>query len=406
MDQVLGWFSGSGVSQSGGWLPGQRQGVARQSARRRWINRRIGFRGLMLGLAMVCGPWGAGSAATAAQLTDLKGRVVAVPDRASKISIDDGRFLVALALIQADPVKHLAAWPRDIHRIGAATYAQYKAKFPALDKLPQVASSAGSFNLEAVLSAAPDVAVVSVGSGPTDAQMAQLKAVGIPVVFIDFFDNPFKNQETSLRILGQLTGSEAKASEYIAFRRQRLDKIAQRVAKLPTKDRPTVFLEAHAGMTRDCCNSPGRGNMGEYIDFVGGHNIGADVLKAPTGKLNLEYVISRDPKVYIATGGAHLEKAGGLVLGAGYEQAQTRASLVKIAQRQGIAQLSAIEQGRTHGLAHQLINSPIDIVAIEAFATWVHPELFGDVDQAKTLAEINQRFLAVPYTGTGWVSLK
>ncbi|WP_416925055.1 ABC transporter substrate-binding protein [Ottowia sp.] len=406
VDQVLGWFSGSGVSQSGGWLPGQRQGVARQSARRRWINRRIGFRGLMLGLAMVCGPWGAGSAATAAQLTDLKGRVVAVPDRASKISIDDGRFLVALALIQADPVKHLAAWPRDIHRIGAATYAQYKAKFPALDKLPQVASSAGSFNLEAVLSAAPDVAVVSVGSGPTDAQMAQLKAVGIPVVFIDFFDNPFKNQETSLRILGQLTGSEAKASEYIAFRRQRLDKIAQRVAKLPTKDRPTVFLEAHAGMTRDCCNSPGRGNMGEYIDFVGGHNIGADVLKAPTGKLNLEYVISRDPKVYIATGGAHLEKAGGLVLGAGYEQAQTRASLVKIAQRQGIAQLSAIEQGRTHGLAHQLINSPIDIVAIEAFATWVHPELFGDVDQAKTLAEINQRFLAVPYTGTGWVSLK
>ncbi|CAN7694978.1 ABC transporter substrate-binding protein [Pseudorhodoferax sp. LjRoot39] len=346
------------------------------------------------------------SPAGAAELTDLNGRKVTVPDQVRKISIDDGRFLVALSLIQADPVKWLAAWPRDVHRIGDATYAQFVAKFPALRSVPQVASSAGSFNLEAVLSAAPDVAVVSVGSGPTEAQTAQLKAAGIPVVFIDFFDNPFKNQDASLRILGQLTGGQAKAEAYVAFRRQHLDRIAQRVAKLAPSDRPTVFLEAHAGISKDCCNSPGKGNMGEYIDFVGGHNIGADVLKAPVGKLNIEYVISRDPQVYIATGGAHLEKAGGLVLGAGYDAARARASLAAIVQRQGIAQLSAVKSGNSFGLAHQLINSPIDIVAVEAFATWIHPALFKDVDPARTLAEINQQFLAVPYQGTGWTGLK
>ena len=344
--------------------------------------------------------------AGAAELTDLNGRKVSVPDQVLKISIDDGRFLVALSLIQPDPVQWLAAWPRDVHRIGGATYAQFLAKFPALRSVPQVASSAGSFNLEAVLSAAPDVAVVSVGSGPTEAQTAQLKAAGIPVVFIDFFDNPFKNQEPSLRILGQLTGGQARAEAFIAWRRAHVDSIAQRVARLAPNARPTVFLEAHAGMTGDCCNSPGKGNMGEYIDFVGGHNIGADVLKAPTGKLNIEYVMSRDPQVYIATGGAHLEKAGGLVLGAGYDAARARASLAAVAQRQGIATLSAVKTGRTFGLAHQLINSPIDIVAIEAFATWIHPELFKDVDPAKTLAEINSRFLAVPYQGAGWTSLK
>ncbi len=358
--------------------------------------------GLVFALALLM----AGVPVQAAQVVDLRGRTVTVPDQARKISIDDGRFLVALALIQDDPVKSLAAWPRDIHRIGDATYQQYLKRFPALAKVPQVANSAGSFNLEAVLAAAPDVAVVSVGSGPTDAQIAQLQAAGIPVVFIDFFDNPFKNQEPSLRILGQLTGGAAKADAYIAFSRQHRDRIAQRVAKLTAKDRPTVFLEAHAGISKDCCNSPGKGNMGEYIDFVGGHNIGADVLKAPVGKLNIEYVISRDPKIYIATGGAHLEKAGGLVLGAGYDAARARASLATVAQRQGIAQLSAVKSGRTYGLAHQLINSPIDIVAIEAFATWIHPELFKDVDPVKTLDEINKRFLAVPYQGTGWIGLK
>nr|WP_222124949.1 ABC transporter substrate-binding protein [Variovorax boronicumulans] len=345
-------------------------------------------------------------AAAAAELTDLTGRKVRVPDQVRKISIDDGRFLVALSLLQADPVQWLAAWPRDVHRIGEATYAQYVAKFPALRSVPQVASSAGSFNLEAVLAAAPDVAVVSVGAGPSQAQAAQLQAAGIPVVFIDFFDNPFRNQEPSLRILGQLTGGQAKAEAFIALRRAHLDRIARRVAQLAPTARPTVFLEAHAGMTGDCCNSPGKGNMGEYIDFVGGHNIGADVLKAPTGKLNIEYVMARDPQVYIATGGAHLEKSGGLVLGAGYDAARARASLVAVTQRQGIAQLSAVKSGRSFGLAHQLINSPIDIVAIEAFATWIHPELFQDVDPGKTLAEINSRFLAVPYQGAGWTSLK
>ncbi|MFT4193903.1 ABC transporter substrate-binding protein [Ottowia sp.] len=358
------------------------------------------------GLALSLLAGGAAAPAAAAQITDLRGRTVTVPDQVRRISIDDGRFLVALALIQADPVKPLAAWPRDVHRIGDATYAQFVEKFPALRSVPQVASSAGSFSLESVLAAAPDVAVVSLESGPSEAQIAQLQKAGIPVVFIDFFNNPFKNQERSLRILGQLTGAAAKADAFIAFRRQHMDRIAQRVAKVAPKARPTVLLEAHAGMSKDCCNSPGRGNMGDYIDFVGGHNIGADVLKGSTGKLNLEYVMSRDPQVYIATGGAHLEKAGGLVLGAGYDAARARASLAAITQRQGIAQLSAVKGGRAHGLAHQLINSPIDIVAIEAFATWVHPELFRDVDPARTLAEINQRFLAVPYQGTGWIDLR
>lgn len=348
---------------------------------------------------------GALPAAWAGQITDLRGRSVSVPEQVRKISIDDGRFLVALALIRPDPVEPLAAWPRDIHRIGNATYAQYVQRFPALDKLPQVASSAGSFSLESVLAAAPDVAVVSLGSGPSDTQIAQLQAAGIAVVFIDFFNNPFENQERSLRILGELTGAQARAEAFIDFRRQRMQRIAERVAPIAPEQRPTVLLEAHAGMTKDCCNSPGKGNMGDYIEVAGGHNIGADVLKSATGKLNIEYVISRDPKVYIATGGAHLEKAGGLVLGAGYDEAQARASLAAIARRQGIAQLSAVKTGHTHGLAHQLINSPIDIVAIEAFATWIHPERFGDVDPARTLIEINRKFLAVPYEGTGWVSL-
>ena len=111
-------------------------------------------------------------------------------------------------------------------------------------------------------------------------------------------------------------------------------------------------------------------------------------------------------KVYIVTGGPHLAKAGGFVVGPGFTPEQSQAGLRRVAGRRGISTLKAVREGRTHGLSHQLINSPIDIVAIEAFATWIHPELFKDVDPAKTLTEINQRFLAVPYEGAGWIGIK
>jgi iron complex transport system substrate-binding protein len=225
------------------------------------------------------------------------------------------------------------------------------------------------------------------------------------VLFLDFFSQPFENLETSLRVLGQVTGRTGQAERFIEMRRSRLRRIVERLrgARPP---RPNVFVEAHAGISEDCCNSPGKGNIGDYVELVGGHNIGADVLPGPTGRLNLEYVLSRDPDVYVATGGPHLERTGGLVLGEGYTPERARAALRAMAARRGIAELGAVRRGRTYGLSHQLLNSPLDILAVEVLAKWIHPELFADLDPGATLARINAEFLAVPLEGTYWVSLR
>lgn len=344
-------------------------------------------------------------AAAEQQLTDIRGRQVKVNGPVKRIVIDDSRYLVALSLIHPDPVSLLAAWPHDVNRLGPETYKQILAKSPGLADLPKVASSAGEFDVESVLAAAPDLALLSLESGVTDAQIAQIEAAGIPVVMVDFFVKPLDNLEKSLTLLGELTGRQQQAKDFIAFRSERMKRIADKVAGLAPDNRPTVFVEAHAGMNADCCNSPGRGNIGDYVSFVGGHNIGSDVISQAFGKLNLEYVISRDPAVYIATGGPHLAKAGGLVLGAGVTEEEARQSLARMAARRGISGLTAVKSGRAHGFSHQLINSPLDIVAVEAFARWIHPELFADVDPAATLGAINARFLAVPYQGVNWVDL-
>lgn len=369
------------------------------------LSRRFALLGLGgLALLAACGREGEETGGEGA-LKDLRDRRVRALPPGGKLSIDDGRYLIALSLIHPDPVSLLAAWGGDVNRISPEMHAAFVARFPALAQLPKIAQSGHAFNAEAVLAARPATAVVSLDSGPSDEQAAQLEAADVSVAFIDFFSHPFENASRSLALLGGLIGRSEQAQAFIAFKQARLDRISSRVAGVPQDQRPTVFLEPHAMITPDCCASPGKGNIGDYIAFVGGRNIGADVLNQPTGKLNLEYVIQRDPDVYIATGGPHLARAGGFVVGAGFSAEQSQAGLRRVAARPGIATLKAVRQGRAHGLSHQLINSPIDVVAVEVLAKWIHPELFEDLDPRATLDEINSRFLAVPYQGAYWADL-
>jgi iron complex transport system substrate-binding protein len=68
--------------------------------------------------------------------------------------------------------------------------------------------------------------------------------------------------------------------------------------------------------------------------------------------------------------------------------------------------LSAVKSDKVYGLSHHLLNSPIDILAVEALAKWIHPELFSSLDPSATLRELNERFLAVPVEGPLWTELR
>ncbi|QRE74998.1 hypothetical protein F1D61_16630 [Methylobacterium aquaticum] len=73
-------------------------------------------------------------------------------------------------------------------------------------------------------------------------------------------------------------------------------------------------------------------------------------------------------------------------------------------QSPGLAQqLSAIRSGRAYGLWQGFSTSPVNVLAVEVLAKWLHPDLTGDLDPEATLAELNARFLAVPMDGTYWI---
>jgi iron complex transport system substrate-binding protein len=209
-------------------------------------NFKPGRRALLLGAAALMAGAGACTrredAGPSSLLKDLRDRPLAVTPPIGKLSIDDSRFLIALCLIHPDPVSLLAAWAGDVNRLSPEIYAAYLARSPALATLPKTPSSAAAFNVEAVLGAQPQVALVSLDSGPTDAQAAQLEQADVRVAYLDFFQHPFQNQSRSLSLLGSLIGREEQAEAYNAFRAAKLKVISDRVAGLKDEQKPTVFL--------------------------------------------------------------------------------------------------------------------------------------------------------------------
>lgn len=345
--------------------------------------------------------------AQAIRVSDIAGREVVLAQPAKRIVLGAWVSLDALSLIHPDPVGLLAGWAEA--GANAIQPTILRSKFPAIDKVPVIGK--GSFetiSIEAVIAQKPDLVLLSrFDAFRFGAEAApgldQLAAAGIPVAIVDFFLDPLKNTEPSLRILGKLLGREAQAEAFLAFYRQHLAAIENRLAAAGGVPRPAVFL--HAFATRpECCFSAGPGTIDGFIRLAGGHNIGTEKLATPVGQLSQEFVLTRNPDVYVATAISDGPDAGSFALGPGVTRERAAEGFARLVKRNDLAALGAVSGSRGHGLWHLFVHTPVHVVAIEVLAKWTHPALFAGLDPQATLDEINKRFLAAPLAGTFWVS--
>lgn len=357
---------------------------------------------LLAGLAGAALPAKAAGPVTA---TDVLGRSISLPAPAKRIVLAQARQINALGLIHPDPIGILAGWGNDMERQNAEGLARYRARFPALKDVPIVGdgNTANGFSLERTVALGPELVVLSrslagTRRGPGDL-VEKLEAAGIPVAVVDFFLEPLRDTVPSLRALGRLTGQEAQAEKLIAFYQGRMSRVATRIAGAT---RPSVFIHAHAG-GYDCCMTAGQGSFNDFINAAGGRNIAAAMLPGATGQIGLEQLLSAEPDVYVATGGTHLAKLGGLVLGLGVSESDAKASFARLLATPALSTLAAVRDRRAFGFWHLFNDTPLHVVAIEALAKWLHPERFADVDPAATLAE-GARFSAIPLDGAFWVA--
>lgn len=364
-------------------------------------------RGLLLGLlplGLLCS-----AVASAATLTDLAGRQVQVPDKVERILLGEGRMIYSLSLLEGKhPFARVAGWQGDFRGLDVQGYGAFHRAFPEAEKIPLVGgTSSDTFSVEKALAVHPDLAIMALSGGhgpsPDSEAVKQLQAAGVAVVFVDFSNHPLSNTVPSMRLLGQALGREQQAQAFIDFYQRSLARVTDTLAQAGQLEQPTIFIDMLAGL-QECCGSPGTGNFGEMIKLAGGRNIADGRIPGPIGTLNVEYILSSDPDVYVATG-VFAAGQGGVTLGYSATLQQAHDSLRQAAQRPPLNELRAVRQGNVHGLWHIFYDSPEHLVAVQALAKWLHPQLFKDLDPDQTRRELYQRFMPIPASGVFATSL-
>lgn len=346
-------------------------------------------------------------------VTDLQGRQVQVRIPVRRVILGEGRQLYLVAALDTDnPLRRIVGWRKDMIQSDPDTYGAYLQRYPAIARIPTFGGfEDGTFDIEQAISQQPDVIILNVEAqhATEDARyIEKLDALGIPVVYVDFRNNPMQNTEPTMRLFGQLFGEEARAEAFIAFRNQQIRRVTD-VLEARQPPRPKVFIERIGGYTEDCCLSFGNENFGRFVELAGGRNIASAIIPNTFGQLNPEQVIVADPEQVVITSANWEAFAPGghwVGVGPGADLAEARRKLQWYTRRPAYAGIKAQQTQGFHAIWHQFYNSPYQFIAIQQLAKWLHPDLFADLDPDATFREFHERFLPLPYEPGYFVSLK
>lgn len=361
----------------------------------------------LLGLGMM---FCAGAQSTV--ITDVSGRKVEIPGEVKRIILGEGRQIYLLAAFDTDaPFKRVVGWRDDFPKADYDGYRAYEARYPEIKKLPTFGGAKdGTFNVEQALTLKPDLVLMNLESkaATDEGQLIEkLKAVGVPVVFIDFREKPFENADKSIRIMGQLLGKQQRAEDIVQFRQREIARVTSRLANF-TGHRPSVMIDRAGGYSEECCMSFGDENFGRMVEVAGGKNIAKDLIPGTFGTLNPEQIIASKPEVAIVTGAnwKNYNTIGQWVgVGPGADSQQAQQRLQRLMERPAFRTLPVAHNGNAHAIWHQFYDSPYQFVAIQVMAKWLHPDLFSDLDPDRTFREFHEKFLPLPYQPGYWVSL-
>ncbi|MDR5009978.1 ABC transporter substrate-binding protein [Agrobacterium fabacearum] len=365
---------------------------------------------LALGL-LVSAAWPA--LAEKVTVKDVTGRDVEVNVPVSHVILGEGRQIYFLAALDKEnPFQHVVGWRDDLAKADPETYAAYLAKYPDIAKLPTFGGMKdGTFDIEQAISLKPDVILMNIDAKTVTQEagyIEKLEKVGIPLVYVDFREKPMENTEPSMRLMGQLTGKEKIAEDFIKFRADAIAKVTDTLEKANPK-KPVVFVERAGGYSDDCCMSFGNENFGKMVELAGGINMAKDIIPGTFGNVNPEQIIASNPEQIIITGGNwNGYVPGGNWVGVGYgaDMKEAHRKLENLTKRPAFTGVQAVKNGNVHAIWHQFYNNPYQFVAIQEIAKWLHPDLFKDLDPEATFKELHARFLPLDYKPGYFVSLK
>lgn len=275
---------------------------------------------------------------------------------------------------------------------------------PYTAHLGQISEHNAPFDLEMLLTVAPDVLIVNSAMGAHRYALEiepQLARAGIGLLLIDIPGTSVTSSiQDTLRLLGQVFQKEQRAAEVIGFiDAQFAPLLAARLDQRP--DRPTVYYEMNRfantfGPTQTSASS----GWGAVIAAAGAHNIADTILlktaaaKSGGSTLDPEYILNQNPQIIVLSGG------GGWMT----PQQPAQPQSFDIVNRTGWHRLQAVKNGQVYALAHDLSRSVFGFYACQKLATIFFPDLRATIQPEDSMDEFFRRFMLVDSSVTNWCS--
>ena len=250
------------------------------------------------------------------------------------------------------------------------------ALFDTIADVPVVATNS-EINYEAIAEAEPQLVISATSHHGFISEGDHLDDFGIEFIALDL-RTPSRMRD-DFRLLGKVFQKEAEAQKVIDFYDKYQSLIDERLAGVAEEDRPTVFLEMHAGAYHT--GSP-ESQFYQQIELAGGRNVADDLADNPLAddvEVSAEWVAEKNPD-YIVRETSPLR----------YTATTADDAIViydEIMARPGLATVTAIKEGNIFMIGNDIFSRPGYIVGICYLAKEFHPDLFEDLDPDAVLAE-------------------
>jgi len=226
--------------------------------------------------------------------TDFTGREVELPANIERIIPAGPLAQIVLFTLVPDKLVGLAS---------ALTGDQLQYMDDRFRSLPEIGHfSAGTFNLESVMVAAPQV-IIDIGQaspGLADDMQSIQERTGIPTVFVQLDD--IETMLTGYATLGGLLGASKQADRIISYISENILSVIERAEAIPDSQKARVYFGQNDGLTAMIANSI----HSDVIDFAGGRNV-ADVEQTVRGgaaEISMEQLILWNPDIILFASGS------------------------------------------------------------------------------------------------------
>ena len=186
----------------------------------------------------------------AVTVTDLAGVTHSFDRPLRKVAVQwscaGGPFMTMSAILGEDIGSYLACIDDSPKKYRADVWEQCLKDVPALAQVPVIGTVGEGLDLEGLLCSGAEALLcpLELKRLMDESLTEKLRAVDIPVIYVDFHQETLENHTRSTLLLGKLLGREQRAQQIVDFYTAHRKAVSDRVeALLQQRERPDIYIE-------------------------------------------------------------------------------------------------------------------------------------------------------------------